>query len=295
MNEIRPGTYLLGDRQQFALGAIPADGIALVVAATVVSDRRRRAGRPRRRREDADQGSGAVPRRDSGHARPTRTPSSSGSSTTTRRSSIPAGTPAPKLGEVVAVVPNHVCPVVDLFDAFVVARAGGSSKVAGRSTPGDGAAEWAPRPRSAARSGSSLMRADGAEPSSRSTSRASRPAIATLETNVPDWARLARGPPARLPVRRPDRRSGRRLDRARAATPTREVYAGVAWESVYVDEAARGRGVGRGAPRGARAGLGGGRHLDAPCRGPGREPRQPRPPRACRLSPDRRPGADRAR
>jgi phosphinothricin acetyltransferase len=26
---------------------------------------------------------------------------------------------------------------------------------------------------------------------------------------------------------------------------TREVYAGVAWESVYVDEAARGRGVGR--------------------------------------------------
>ena len=37
---------------------------------------------------------------------------------------IPAGTPAPHLGEVVAVAPNHVCPVVDLFDAFVVVRAG---------------------------------------------------------------------------------------------------------------------------------------------------------------------------
>jgi D-serine deaminase-like pyridoxal phosphate-dependent protein len=28
------------------------------------------------------------------------------------------------LGEVVAVVPNHVCPVVDLFDSFVATRAG---------------------------------------------------------------------------------------------------------------------------------------------------------------------------
>ena len=47
VTEIRPGTYLLGDRQQFVLGAIPTDGIAAVIAATV--DRRRRPGRPRRR------------------------------------------------------------------------------------------------------------------------------------------------------------------------------------------------------------------------------------------------------
>ena len=37
VNEIRPGTYLLGDRQQLVLGAVPPDGLALVVAATVVS------------------------------------------------------------------------------------------------------------------------------------------------------------------------------------------------------------------------------------------------------------------
>ena len=37
---------------------------------------------------------------------------------------IPPGSPAPRLGEVVAVVPNHVCPVVEQFDDFVVARGG---------------------------------------------------------------------------------------------------------------------------------------------------------------------------
>ena len=30
----------------------------------------------------------------------------------------------PALGEVVAIVPNHVCPVIDLRDSFVVTRSG---------------------------------------------------------------------------------------------------------------------------------------------------------------------------
>ena len=37
VTEMRPGTYLLGDRQQWALGAQPSDGLAAVIAATVVS------------------------------------------------------------------------------------------------------------------------------------------------------------------------------------------------------------------------------------------------------------------
>jgi D-serine deaminase-like pyridoxal phosphate-dependent protein len=37
---------------------------------------------------------------------------------------IPAGTPAPSIGEILAIVPNHVCPVVDLFDTFVATRNG---------------------------------------------------------------------------------------------------------------------------------------------------------------------------
>jgi D-serine deaminase-like pyridoxal phosphate-dependent protein len=123
VTEIRPGTYLLGDRQQFVLGAIPADGIALVVAATVVStavpgqvvlD----AGAKTLTKDRAAflEGFGAIPaypdavieRLFDYHAAVT----------------IPPGSPAPRLGEVVAIVPNHVCPVVEQFDDFVVARGG---------------------------------------------------------------------------------------------------------------------------------------------------------------------------
>ena len=39
---------------------------------------------------------------------------------------VPPGAARPALGEVVAVVPNHVCPVIDLVDAFVAVAADGS-------------------------------------------------------------------------------------------------------------------------------------------------------------------------
>lgn len=123
VTEIRPGTYLLGDRQQFVLGAIPADGIAAVVATTVVStavdgqvvlD----AGAKTLTKDRAAflEGFGVIPaypdavveRLFDYHAAVT----------------IPPGTPAPGLGDIVAVVPNHICPVVEQFDEFVVARGG---------------------------------------------------------------------------------------------------------------------------------------------------------------------------
>ena len=37
---------------------------------------------------------------------------------------VPSGSPRPTLGEVVAVIPNHVCPVIDLRDTFVATRGG---------------------------------------------------------------------------------------------------------------------------------------------------------------------------
>src|SRR5439155_1148912 len=37
VNEMRAGTYVYGDRQQWVLGAIPAEGCAVAVASTVVS------------------------------------------------------------------------------------------------------------------------------------------------------------------------------------------------------------------------------------------------------------------
>lgn len=123
VNEIRAGTYLLGDRQQVVLGSIPADSLAVHVMATVVStavpgqvviD----AGAKTLTKDRASflEGFGALP------AYP--------DATIERLSDyhgmvhIPAGTPAPHLGEVVAVAPNHICPVVDLFEAYVVTRSG---------------------------------------------------------------------------------------------------------------------------------------------------------------------------
>jgi D-serine deaminase-like pyridoxal phosphate-dependent protein len=123
VNEIRPGTYIFGDRTQLELGSMPADGIGLIVAATVVStavpgqfvvD----AGAKTLTKDRADylEGFGLLPaypraivdRLYDYHAAVI----------------IPPGSPAPRLGEVVAIVPNHVCPVVDLFDTFVATRAG---------------------------------------------------------------------------------------------------------------------------------------------------------------------------
>jgi D-serine deaminase-like pyridoxal phosphate-dependent protein len=123
VNEIRAGTYLLGDRQQAVLGSIAADALALHVVATVVStavpgqvvlD----AGAKTLTKDRASylEGFGALP------AYP--------DAVIERLSDyhgivhIPPGTPAPHLGEVVAVAPNHVCPVVDLFADFVVVRGG---------------------------------------------------------------------------------------------------------------------------------------------------------------------------
>ena len=123
VTEMRPGTYILGDRQQWALGAQPADGIAAVIAATVVStavdgqvvvD----AGAKALTKDVAPylEGHGAIPAypgavivRVSDYHGVVR---------------VPTGSPAPKVGEVVAIVPNHICPVVDLRDTFTVTRGG---------------------------------------------------------------------------------------------------------------------------------------------------------------------------
>jgi L-amino acid N-acyltransferase YncA len=67
--------------------------------------------------------------------------------------------------------------------------------------------------------------------------------ISTFETETPDWHHWSAS-------HRRDCRLVARLDgrvvgwTALGRYSTRAVYAGVAWESVYVDEAARGRGVG---------------------------------------------------
>jgi D-serine deaminase-like pyridoxal phosphate-dependent protein len=123
VNEIRAGTYLLGDRTQVFLGASPPDGVAMAIGATVVST--------------AVDGQVVI---DAG----AKTLTKDLPGYLTGFGSLPAypgatiehvfdyhavvrtpdGSPRPALGEVVTVIPNHCCVVVDLFDEFVATRAG---------------------------------------------------------------------------------------------------------------------------------------------------------------------------
>ena len=121
VTEIRAGTYVLGDRQQAVLGSIALADVALHVAATVVSTSvpgqvvlDGGAKTLTKDRAPYLEGHGHV--RGYPDAVIDRLSDYHGVVT------IPEGTPAPHLGEVVAIVPNHVCPVVDLFDWFVATR-----------------------------------------------------------------------------------------------------------------------------------------------------------------------------
>ncbi len=134
VNELRPGTYLLGDRIQVALGSTPPDGVAIAVAATVVST-----AVPGQIVVDA----GAktltkdLPPYLEGYGALADYPGTVIEKVNDYHGvvRVPPGVRAPSLGEVVAVIPNHACPVVDLHDAFVATRSGeivGTWRVDGR-------------------------------------------------------------------------------------------------------------------------------------------------------------------
>ncbi|MFB9831702.1 alanine racemase [Actinoallomurus acaciae] len=123
VTEERPGTFVFGDRQQTALGAVRPEDVAMAVAATVVSV----SASPRRFVVDAGAkvlskdgpptvaGFGAVPTYPD--AVVTRTFDHHGIV------EIGAGE-RPSAGEVVTVVPNHACPVVNLADELVIVEDG---------------------------------------------------------------------------------------------------------------------------------------------------------------------------
>jgi D-serine deaminase-like pyridoxal phosphate-dependent protein len=124
VNEIRAGTYVYGDRQQWALGAMAEEDLAVVVAATVVSVAGDRfvldAGAKALTKDRPDwlEGFGHLPAYPDAVIE--RVNDYHGIAT------APPGSRQPVVGEVVAIVPNHVCPVIDLFDAVAVVRADGS-------------------------------------------------------------------------------------------------------------------------------------------------------------------------
>jgi len=126
VNEIRAGTYVLGDRQQVALGAMEAAELAAVVVATVVSEGGDRFV--------LDAGAKALtkdrPEWLSGYGEVEAYPDVvieklSDYHGVTR---VPPLARRPKVGEIVAVVPNHICPVVDLVSSFTVVAPDGRTE-----------------------------------------------------------------------------------------------------------------------------------------------------------------------
>jgi D-serine deaminase-like pyridoxal phosphate-dependent protein len=124
VNEMRAGTYVYGDRQQWALDAIPTEGCAVAVAATVVSVHADRvvldAGAKALTKDRAEwlAGFGAIvgypdlviERVNDYHGVVV----------------APPGADRPQLGQVVAIIPNHVCPAIDLVDRVVAVAADGT-------------------------------------------------------------------------------------------------------------------------------------------------------------------------
>jgi D-serine deaminase-like pyridoxal phosphate-dependent protein len=121
VSEVRPGVYVFGDAQQWELGAMAPEDIALTATATVVSHAGGRAV--------LDAGSKVLGA--------DRAPYASGHGRLLDHSEARivalsehhavadlAGAPLPRLGETVRVVPNHVCAAVNLADSLWVEEHG---------------------------------------------------------------------------------------------------------------------------------------------------------------------------
>jgi D-serine deaminase-like pyridoxal phosphate-dependent protein len=123
VTEIRAGTYVIGDRQQWAIGAVPPDGIAIAVAVTVVSA-------AVSGQVVLDAGAKTltkdVPAYLEGHGGLPAHPDAVIARVSDYHGVViaPDGSDLPRVGEIVAVIPNHVCPVIDLRDSFIATRSG---------------------------------------------------------------------------------------------------------------------------------------------------------------------------
>jgi len=127
LTELRPGVSALGDAQQWELGTIGAESIALTARATVVS---RRAGVV-----VVDAGSKVLgadrPAWVSGFGRVVDEPEARITALSEHHATIawPTNAPLPRLGARLRLAPNHVCSAVNLADELVVERAGAEHAV----------------------------------------------------------------------------------------------------------------------------------------------------------------------
>jgi D-serine deaminase-like pyridoxal phosphate-dependent protein len=118
LTEVRPGTYVFGDRQQLTLIGLPEDDIALVVAARVVSA-------PRPGEAILDCGSKALssdkPPWLKGYGLILEAPEATIVMLSEEHAVVRGLTTPLRIGDLVRVVPNHVCPVVNLAGELLTA------------------------------------------------------------------------------------------------------------------------------------------------------------------------------
>ena len=126
MTEVRPGVYVFGDAQQWELGTMAPEDIALTAIATVVSHAGGRAVLDAGSKVlGADRAAYAT-----GFGRLLDHPEARIVALSEHHAVVDlGGAPLPRLGETVRVVPNHVCAAVNLADEPV----GGGAR--GRCTP----------------------------------------------------------------------------------------------------------------------------------------------------------------
>ena len=118
LTEVRPGTYVFGDRQQMRLAGLSVDDIALVVAARVVSA-------PRPGEAVLDCGSKALssdrPGWLKGHGLILEAPEATIVMLSEEHAVVHGLTAPLRVGDLVRVVPNHVCTVVNLASGLLTA------------------------------------------------------------------------------------------------------------------------------------------------------------------------------
>jgi D-serine deaminase-like pyridoxal phosphate-dependent protein len=121
VGEVRPGVYVFGDAQQWELGTMAPDEIALTAVATVVSHAGGRAVLDAGSKVlGADRATYAT-----GHGRLLDHPDARIVALSEHHAVVDlAGAPLPRLGETVRVVPNHVCAAVNLADTLWVEEHG---------------------------------------------------------------------------------------------------------------------------------------------------------------------------
>jgi D-serine deaminase-like pyridoxal phosphate-dependent protein len=123
VTELRPGTYVYGDRACIANGSVPQEDCALRVAATVVS-------RPTADRAILDAGSKALTsdlaQGAEGHGLIVEYPQARIARLSEEHGHVELAESGrrPHIGEVVTVIPNHACVVSNLVDEVVVHRSG---------------------------------------------------------------------------------------------------------------------------------------------------------------------------